>query len=101
MNYVNDLKRKKESIVAVKVFRTITHNTHIIARDVLCFIRSWNVQAAWCLSKTRPKNICRENTQQHQHQQMGEIMILLWPKKSSLLFSTNLPCKLVPSLQKV
>ena len=32
-----------------------------IAYRAQCFIPSWNVQAAWCLNKTHPKNICRDN----------------------------------------
>ena len=46
----------KPTIVVVKVFWTITHNTHIIACNVL--YAHGIVQATWCLNKTRPKNIC-------------------------------------------
>ena len=54
------------TIVAVKVFRTITHNTHIIAHAML--IRVYTLMecpSAWCKNKTHPKNFCRDNSEQN------------------------------------
>ena len=50
-------------IVAVKVFRTITHNMHIIARAMLNRVYTlMECPSAWCQNKTRPKNFCRDNS---------------------------------------
>ena len=50
-------------------------HAHYCAR---CFIPSWNVQTAWCLNKTCPKNICRDNNRMSriaEHQQSDSYQI--------------------------
>ena len=49
-------------IVALKVFRTITHNTYIDTRAMLgCVYTLMECPSAWCKNKTRPKNFYRDN----------------------------------------
>ena len=53
-----------QPIVAVKVFWTITHNTHLIAHAML--IRVYTLMecpSAWCKNKMRPKKFYRDNHQ--------------------------------------
>ena len=59
------------TIIPVKVFRTITHNTYIIARDVLYTHHMECPPCVLCMNKTRPRNFCRDN-----------IIIVSWPKYS-------------------
>ena len=50
------------AIVAVKVFRTITHNTQIIARAMLIHVYTlMECPSAWCKNKMRAKNFYRDN----------------------------------------
>ena len=49
-----------KTIVAVNKSFSDDHAQHAHYR-ARCFIHTWNVHPAWCLNKTRPKNICRDN----------------------------------------
>ena len=60
-----------DPIVPVKVFRMITHNTHIIVRDVLYAHGMSRLRGV--LNKMRPKNIYRDNRYLHFLQSDGHL----------------------------